>query len=172
MVLIKLILPLENVSRCFDNWMQSRYITPPLFHSTADAPLDGIGEALAFSFHRHGCKVIATARSAAKMGRLAEAGITTMEMDTTSDESVNVAAQKLVDDGIKINILVNNAGIICNGPLVETSMDTAQKVINTNTIGTFRVTKALVPSMIETRDGLVLNVSSVVGRIPLPVSLN
>ncbi|TIA88506.1 hypothetical protein E3P99_02536 [Wallemia hederae] len=129
---------------------------------------DGIGEALALEFHNQGCKVIATARSAAKMQRLADAGITALEMDTTSDDSVNAIAQRLRNDGITVNILVNNAGVICNGPLVETSMDVAQKVIDTNTIGSFRVTRAFTPGMIENRDGLILNVSSVVGRIPLP----
>ncbi|TIB76330.1 hypothetical protein E3Q23_01886 [Wallemia mellicola] len=129
---------------------------------------DGIGEALASSFHRAGCHVIATARNAAKMGRLTDAGIMTMELDATSDESVNGVAKKLKDDGIVLDILVNNAGIINNSPLVETSLDVAQKVIDTNTIGTFRVTKAFTTDMIQARKGLILNVSSVVGRMPLP----
>ena len=105
------------------------------------------------------------------MQRLADAGITALEMDTTSDDSVNAIAQQLRNDGITVDILVNNAGVICNGPLVETSMDVAQKVIDTNTIGSFRVVRAFTPGMIESRDGLILNVSSVVGRIPLPVSI-
>lgn len=104
------------------------------------------------------------------MGRLTDAGIMTMELDATSDESVNGVAKKLKDDGIVLDILVNNAGIINNSPLVETSLDVAQKVIDTNTIGTFRVTKAFTTDMIQARKGLILNVSSVVGRMPLPVS--
>lgn len=93
-----------------------------------------------------------------------------MELDATSDESVNGVASKLKDDGIVLDILVNNAGVINNSPLVETSLDVAQKVIETNTIGTFRVTKAFATDMMQARKGLILNVSSVVGRMPLPVS--
>ncbi|TIA78147.1 hypothetical protein E3P92_00621 [Wallemia ichthyophaga] len=129
---------------------------------------DGIGESLAISFQRANCEVIATARDACKMKRLAESGIRTLEIDISSDDSVNAAVQKLAEENISIDILVNNAGIINNGPLVETSLDTAQKVINTNVIGSFRLTKALVPSMIKSKEGLVMNVSSVVGEVPLP----
>jgi NAD(P)-dependent dehydrogenase (short-subunit alcohol dehydrogenase family) len=72
----------------------------------------GIGDALAQAFHRHGCRVFATARNLSKVQHLKESGIEVLELDVLSEESCKEAAQ-VVQEATRgaLDILVNNSGI-------------------------------------------------------------
>ena len=76
-------------------------------------------------------------------------------------------AEKMVKDTIeklgKIDILVNNAGITKDGLLMRMSKEDFEDVIAVNLLGTFNVTRNVIPSMIKQKSGRIINISSVVG---------
>ncbi|KAH8674219.1 short-chain dehydrogenase/reductase [Xylariales sp. PMI_506] len=121
----------------------------------------GIGAALAEEFQLQGCKVFATARNVAKMSTLAEKGIETLELDVNSDESIAAAVATVQQaTGGSLDFLINNAGV--NHPLPFTDMTIAEvrSVLNTNIVGVFTVTHALLPLLIQAK-GLVATIGSV-----------
>ena len=63
-----------------------------------------------------------------------------------------------------IDILVNNAGVAFNRKLIDTSEEDWDQTINSNLKGAFLFTKAVLPYMISTKSGVILNVSSGAGR--------
>lgn len=72
----------------------------------------GIGDALARTFHRRGCRVFATARDLAKLQHLKEMGITVLPLDVLEANSLKQAAETVrVATGGTLDILVNNSGI-------------------------------------------------------------
>ena len=68
-----------------------------------------------------------------------------------------------------IDVLVNNAGIGVLGALEGTSMETAREVFETNTLGTMAVTQALLPQFRQRKAGVIVNVTSSVTLLPLPL---
>jgi NAD(P)-dependent dehydrogenase (short-subunit alcohol dehydrogenase family) len=72
----------------------------------------GIGSALAFSFHRHGCRVFATARNLSKVQHLKNAGIEVLELDVLDEVNCRKAAEWVSErTGGMLNMLVNNSGV-------------------------------------------------------------
>jgi 1-acylglycerone phosphate reductase len=72
----------------------------------------GIGSALAFAFHRHGCRVFATARNLEKVQHLAKAGVEVLELDVLDEVSCKKAAARVSEaTGGTLNVLVNNSGV-------------------------------------------------------------
>lgn len=76
-------------------------------------------------FAEQGCIVYATARNVEKMEGFKHDSIRTVALDVTSDEQVESAVKKIVDDEGRIDVLVNNAGVICVG--VHSSADESLK---------------------------------------------
>ena len=68
-----------------------------------------------------------------------------------------------------IDVLVNNAGVGMLGALEGTSIDSAREVFDTNTLGTIAMTRAVLPQFRQRRDGVVVNVTSSVTLVPLPL---
>ncbi|KAL1892630.1 NADPH-dependent 1-acyl dihydroxyacetone phosphate reductase [Sporothrix stenoceras] len=123
--------------------------------------LGGIGDALAREFHNRGLQVFATARNMAKMTELEALGITTLEMDVTSPESIKTAvAQVATASGGKLDILINNAGLNHVMPFADCDLADIKRVLDTNIFGVFAVTQALLPQLIAAR-GVVATVSSI-----------
>ncbi len=124
--------------------------------------LGGIGDALAREFHSRGHRVFATARSKAKMAELEALGITTLEMDVTSLESISAAAATVraaAADGA-LDVLINNAGLNYVMPFADCDMADVKRVLDTNVFGVFAVTHAFLPQLIAAR-GVVASVGSV-----------
>ncbi|MEJ5287181.1 MAG: 3-oxoacyl-[acyl-carrier protein] reductase [Candidatus Kapaibacterium sp.] len=88
-----------------------------------------------------------------------------IQVDVSSAESVENAAQKVLDESGKVDILVNNAGITRDNLLLRMSENEWDSVLNTNLKGSFLCTKALVRSMMNQRWGRIINISSIVGEI-------
>jgi len=88
-----------------------------------------------------------------------------IQVDVSSTDSVNSAAQKVIDEAGKVDILVNNAGITRDNLLIRMSEAEWDSVLNTNLKGAFLCTKALVRPMMNQRWGRIINISSVVGEI-------
>jgi NAD(P)-dependent dehydrogenase (short-subunit alcohol dehydrogenase family) len=90
--------------------------------------------------------------------------LTVVEIDVTSDESVNTAASQLPI----IDVLINNAGLGYGGPMEAFSSSDALAQLDLNIVGTLRAAKAVLPGMRSQKSGLIIQVSSIAGRGAFP----
>ncbi|WP_053362753.1 glucose 1-dehydrogenase [Bacillus sp. FJAT-27251] len=90
-----------------------------------------------------------------------------LKLDVTDECSVNKMADEIERRYKTIDILFNNAGISGIGQLHETSLDTWRKVMDVNVNGVFLVSKAIVPLMMKTKSGSIINMSSCIAEIGL-----
>ncbi|KAG1765764.1 hypothetical protein EDD22DRAFT_391475 [Suillus occidentalis] len=127
----------------------------------------GIGFHLCERFAEQGCTVYATSRRLETMDDLKHPVIKRV-MDVTSDDDVKLVVQSILEEQGKIDIVVNNAGAIAIGPLLDVSLDQARKAFETNTFSVLRVAQAVAPSMVERKQGLIVNIGSIAGNIPTP----
>ena len=89
-------------------------------------------------------------------------------MDVNSDESVAAAIDGIVRAEGRIDVVVNNAGFGIAGSVEDTSIEEAKALFETNFFGMLRVCKAVLPVMRRARQGRIVNISSLGGRIGLP----
>jgi NAD(P)-dependent dehydrogenase (short-subunit alcohol dehydrogenase family) len=133
----------------------------------------GIGLATARHLAARGDRVYATARrpdaSAELVAARADlADIRTLPLDVTDDGSVHAAVKAVLDAEGRIDVLVNNAGIGAFGTFEFVPEDAARATFETNFWGVMRVTRAVLPSMRAQRSGVIVNISSISGRIAAP----
>jgi len=94
-----------------------------------------------------------------------------IELDVNQEDSVAQAIKKVIANEGRIDVLVNNAGFaISPAGAEESSMQQAQAIFDTNFFGAVRMTRSVIPHMRENRSGLILNVSSILGVVPMPFS--
>jgi NADP-dependent 3-hydroxy acid dehydrogenase YdfG len=133
----------------------------------------GFGRDTAETLHRAGHTVYASLRDAeAKNREAAEAlrklGIKTVELDVSDDASVEAGVKNVLAEAGKIDVLVNNAGIASAGVTEAFTTEQAKAIFDTNVIGLLRVTRAVLPSMRQQHDGLIINIGSILGRVTFP----
>jgi NAD(P)-dependent dehydrogenase (short-subunit alcohol dehydrogenase family) len=133
----------------------------------------GFGRLTAQTLATDGWRVYATMRNvattnAAAAAGLKKAGISVVELDVTSDASVDAAAKTILSEAGAVDVLVNNAGTGFFGIEEAFTPAAAEQQFATNVIGPLRVNRAFLPSMRERRNGLVVYVSSGVGRMIIP----
>ncbi len=136
----------------------------------------GIGAETARRFARAGYQVFASVRRPERAAPLrAEAlaagwALETPTLDVNRDDSVDAAVQQvLTATGGRLDVLVNNAGYYCHGPLEETSPDELRAQLETNVVGVLRVTRAVLPAMRARGEGAIVNLSSISGLVVLPL---
>jgi NADP-dependent 3-hydroxy acid dehydrogenase YdfG len=119
----------------------------------------GIGEATARTLAGHGFHVVAVARRADRIRRLAaEIGGSAVVADVTDDAAVEALAAGLP----RVDVLVNNAGgALGLEPVAEADLAKWRWMWETNVLGTLRVTRALLPELIASGDGLIVTVTSI-----------
>ena len=91
-------------------------------------------------------------------------------LDVTDARSVKDAIKKIIKEQKRIDILVNNAGYLLLGSLEELSITEVAEQFETNFFGVIRVTQAVLPIMRKQRQGTIVNISSIAGRMGFPVS--
>ncbi|CAN0864540.1 Short-chain dehydrogenase RED1 [Linum grandiflorum] len=130
----------------------------------------GIGHALAKQFAAtNKCLVVATSRSFSSMKDMeGDDRFYLQELDVSSEESVKKVVANVVEKYGRVDVLVNNAGVQCVGPLAEVSLDAVQNTFNTNVYGTMRMIQAVVPHMATKKKGKIVNVGSIVVMAALP----
>lgn len=126
----------------------------------------GIGRAAALALVGAGFAVVGTSRNAASAEPLA--GVTFLDLDVASDESVHSLVEKVIERFGRIDILVNNAGVGAVGAGEESSINQTREIFDVNVFGLIRMTNAALPHMRAQGGGRVVNVSSVLGLIPAP----
>jgi NAD(P)-dependent dehydrogenase (short-subunit alcohol dehydrogenase family) len=102
---------------------------------------------------------------AAQVVREIEAAGGTAVANTDSVEDGARIIQQAMDSFGRVDVLINNAGILSINALEDESMAMIQAVMNTNFFGPVRCMKAVVPAMRERRQGLIINLSSIAGRM-------
>jgi NAD(P)-dependent dehydrogenase (short-subunit alcohol dehydrogenase family) len=133
----------------------------------------GFGRDTAETLFRAGHTVYASLRGAQDKNReaaeaLRNLGIKTVELDVRDDASVEAGVENVLAEAGKIDVLVNNAGVGSAGVTEAFTAEQAKVVFDTNVIGLIRVTRAVLPSMRQRRDGLIINIGSVLGRVTFP----
>jgi NAD(P)-dependent dehydrogenase (short-subunit alcohol dehydrogenase family) len=131
----------------------------------------GIGLETAAALGRAGHNVYATMRNPARTPELSQIAATQripikiLKMDVDNDASVGQAVAQILTEAGRIDVLVNNAGVQGSGPVEEVPLAEFRRVIETNYFGVLRCIQAVLPSMRKQRDGHIINVSTIGGRI-------
>ncbi|XP_029067449.1 dehydrogenase/reductase SDR family member 7B isoform X1 [Monodon monoceros] len=140
----------------------------------------GLGRECARVFHAAGAKLVLCGRNAEALEELtrelAASRATevqthkpyTVTFDLTDPGAIVGAAAEILQCFGYVDVLINNAGISYRGTIVDTSLDVDKRVMETNYFGPVALTKALLPSMIRRRQGHVVAISSIQGKISVP----
>jgi len=130
----------------------------------------GIGEATATRLAADGFDVFAGVRKEADAERLRAAGLKPLTIDVTDQGTIEAAvAQVSAVAAGGLHGLVNNAGIAVSGPLEHVAIDDLRRQLEVNLIGQVAVIQGFLP-LIRTGRGRIVNVSSIGGRIALPLA--
>jgi NAD(P)-dependent dehydrogenase (short-subunit alcohol dehydrogenase family) len=126
----------------------------------------GIGAAIVQEMLKAGvAKVYATARDPKTLPAFGDSRVVPLQLDITSDASVNAVASAVND----VDVLVNNAGTLAFGDYISSSLETFEDDMRTNFFGTLRVLRAFTPQFVARKSGTIANVSSVVGLSAVPL---
>ena len=129
----------------------------------------GIGEATALQLAELGYTVYAAARRVERMSDLADRGIRTRSVDVTDDPSMVALVEMIIADTGRIDVLVNNAGYGSYGALEDVPIEEGRRQFEVNVFGLARLIQLVLPQMRAQRDGYLVNVSSMGGRIWEPL---
>ena len=126
------------------------------------AAAQGIGQASALAFAKAGAKVIATDINAEKLKELdGLANITTRHLDVLSNEAVTAAVAEIG----RIDVLFNCAGVVHSGTLLEMSESDLDFALDLNVRAQIRTIRAILPQMLERKDGAIINMATVASSI-------
>ena len=93
--------------------------------------------------------------------------LSVIQLDVNDDISVNNAMDGILKENGRIDVLVNNAGYSIFGSLEELSLEEVRQEFETNFFGAVRVAKAVIPTMRKQSSGMIVNVSSIGGKVGL-----
>lgn len=133
----------------------------------------GVGSVITNRLASEGCKVVLIGRNMGKLVKAAEAdnkkNTLTVAADITKEAEVLSAMEQTISAFDRVDILVNNAGTI-NDPVDFHEMAEAKwnELVDTNLVGTFQMTKAVIPIMMKQKSGTIVNISSVLGIRSIP----
>jgi uncharacterized protein len=135
----------------------------------------GIGLAIAREFAAHGHDLLLVARDA---GRLQAAALTLakdfpvcvhlLALDIGAGDAVIRIDRELRASGLAVHWLVNNAGAWLSGATADSRSQDLESVLNTNVMAVHRITRAILPAMLQRGHGAILNVGSLAGMAPAP----
>jgi NAD(P)-dependent dehydrogenase (short-subunit alcohol dehydrogenase family) len=135
----------------------------------------GIGYDIAIHLARNGYLTYATMRDLQKAKGIKEIAQTdnlplhVIRLDVTDDGSIGEAIDTVISESGRIDVLVNNAGYGLMGSVEDTTVEELKAQFETNLFGAFRVTRAVLPHMRKQSSGAIINISSVAGRVGLPL---
>ena len=135
---------------------------------------NGFGNDVAKTLAAEGHRVFATMRDMDGRHRavaedLRARGIETLDLDVTDDASVDAAFKALFEaTGGTLDVLVNNAGLASAGLSETFTPDQVRAMFDVNVVGIQRVMRSALPSMRASKQGLVINMGSILGRVTIP----
>jgi citronellol/citronellal dehydrogenase len=135
----------------------------------------GVGRFMALELAKEGCNIAVAARteqeqdpklpgtiySTADEIRALGVKALPVRVDVTDDESIAAMVRSTLDEFARIDILINNAGIMAPGRLWEIPIKRWDVVMRVNVRGTVRCCQEVIPRMIEQKDGVIINISSI-----------
>lgn len=121
----------------------------------------GIGRAIAEIFHQEGATVVATSQSA---GHTFSGGIEFHQQEVADEKGWAVVVDATVKRHGRVDVLVNNAGIIAYEPLGELSLADWDRVVAVNQTGVFLGMRTVIPHMLKQEAGSIINISSIWGN--------
>ena len=130
----------------------------------------GIGEATAVALAQAGAAVAIGARRTDRLDSLAQrlrddgARALTLELDVNDEDACRQAVQRTRSELSGLDVLVNSAGLMLLGPIVDADTEDWRRMIFTNVLGLMYMTHAAAPSMVAQGSGEIVNISSVAGR--------
>lgn len=136
----------------------------------------GIGLETSLALARDGYHTFASMRDVTKSEELKQAAkkenlsIDVIELDVDKEESIVSAIKKVVSDGGRLDVLVNNAGYGQFGCTEDVTVDDFRKQFETNFFSIVRIIQEVAPIMRKQNSGIIVNISSVVGKMGLPGS--
>ncbi|XP_076055635.1 dehydrogenase/reductase SDR family protein 7-like [Oratosquilla oratoria] len=139
----------------------------------------GLGEALAHSLYKRGARLILAARNIEKLNEIKETLLKTyrppevhlpivVKLDLEDLNSIDGIVQDLLNTVGHIDILINNAGISYRGTVDQTDISVDIKLMVVNYFGQVALTKAVLPSMKARKEGTIIAVSSIQGKLAIP----
>ena len=136
----------------------------------------GIGFETSLELARHGYYTFASMRNLGKASPLREAAkkenltLEIIELDVDNEESIKSAVKKIMTDTGRLDVLVNNAGYMVFGCVEDVPIEEFRKQFETNFFSIVRIIQEVAPIMRKQTSGVIVNISSVVGRMGLPGS--
>ncbi|MFJ5305449.1 SDR family oxidoreductase [Streptomyces sp. NPDC088350] len=133
----------------------------------------GIGLGLALRLHEAGNKVIVAGRRKELLDEITaeHPGIEALVLDVTDPDSIARVHETVAASHPELNVLVNNAGIMLKENLLDpASLPVAEDHVTVNLLGTIRVTYAFLPLLVGKPDAAVVNVTSALAFVPLPIT--
>jgi NAD(P)-dependent dehydrogenase (short-subunit alcohol dehydrogenase family) len=139
----------------------------------------GLGALIAETLARRGHRVFAGMRdlghrnapAAERLRRLAAAqglALEPFELDVTDDASVDAAVEQAIAEAGRIDVVVNNAGVLLYGLTEAFTVEQVRRQLDVNVLGSVRLNRAVLPHMRERGSGLLVHVSSIGGRVTVP----
>ena len=135
----------------------------------------GIGAELARAFARHRYDLVLAARTQAAieaLGRELAAShavrVKTMPVDLSAPGAPEAMAKALAAAGVEVGVLVNNAGVLSEGPFVDAALDAQLNLIQVNVVALTALMRLVLPAMVERGAGRILNVASIAAFMPVP----
>src|SRR2546426_7074597 len=131
----------------------------------------GIGEATSIALAERGLRVFASGRTLAGVEHLRSLApnLEPMAIDVTDDASIRRGVAQVFNAAGGIDVLVNNAGYAIFGAIEDLDRETVRRQFEVNVFGAMSMCRAVLPTMRRQRDGCIVNVSSVAGRVSAPL---
>lgn len=129
----------------------------------------GIGKAIVRRLLADGWTVYGGARRVEQMADIRAQGAKVLSLDVTDEASMKAAVDALLGAEGRIDALVNNAGYGSYGALEEVPLAEARRQFEVNVFGLMRLTQLVLPAMRSAHAGTIVNVSSMGGRIWMPI---
>jgi short-subunit dehydrogenase len=125
----------------------------------------GIGEAIATKLSEIGNIVYGTSRTHKDDTQFS---FNFLQLDVRDQDSIQSAVNYIIEKEGRIDILINNAGLGMIGALEDTSIEESKMIFETNVFGLHAMCNAVIPHMRKQQSGLILNISSIAGKVGLP----
>ncbi len=129
----------------------------------------GMGRATAELLAATGFVVYAGSRDSTKLESLKSQNLFPLHLDITSPQSIQEAVEMIIGKHAKIDVLVNNAGYGLVSTVEDVSEEEMFEQFNINVFAVLRVTKQVIPYMRKNSEGVIINISSFLGKIGLPL---
>lgn len=134
----------------------------------------GIGKAIVREFASYGFDIITCSRTEEDLNKLKEeiesdfkkVKVTTYVVDMSDESSVKQFGQSIVAMDSSIDVLVNNAGVFIPGQIHTEEEGTLEKMINTNLYSAYHLTRSIIPTMKDRKEGHVFNICSTASIVP------